>query len=470
MAALEWMYCSKCGAMISNDYSFCPQCGALKNKIDKSVLQSEQLNVNQTFPEFEYSVDIQQAMQQLMNQQAWNQQSINQQPISQQPMNQQAWGQQAMNQQAMNQQAWNQQPINQQPMNQQAWNQQPINQQTYYNGVPQQSSMPWQAPQNGFSNPNVSNEIMIQQKKKSWKPKVIVIGTACAFIGLIVILLITSLPKNNKDFYSGTIKALGKNLNSGGFEVNITVDGETVKALTYIDTKESEMALLATSPDLTEQLGIYKGSVFEIYDNESTKVEDISEQQDLFFKYYNKYLKDISGLSDIDLEAFFNDILSESGEYYATSYLTFFDFSELQKEIKELESKLDDVEFLKKNFDYSIEESKDEITHSLTINMYDFIRLIMQEFESESALFSLADLGGVASDYSDIDVLIDTTIEDGYLTELRVTVRDTRYNDWETVKITFSNFGSEEIDDMMDTVQRYYENMDEEDYNFYYND
>lgn len=425
LAVLEPMYCSKCGAMISDESSFCTQCGALRHKIDKSAMQSKQLNANQPFPEFEFSVDTQQPM--------------------------------------------NQQPMNQQPTNGQAWNQQPMNQQLYYNNS-QQSSMPWQASaQNGFIPPNTSNEIQIQPKKKNWKPKVFAIGAACVLIGLIIFLVVKLLP-NNKDFYSGTIEAFGKNLNSGGFEVAITVDGETAKVLTYIDPEESEMAFLATSPDLTEQIGCYKGSIFEIDGRESIKVADISEEQELCFKYYNKYFKGISGFADIDLEAIFNDILIESGDNISASYLAFFDFNELQEELKKIESKLNDTEYLEKNFDYKVKKSDGEYTHSLTINMYDLVDLIRKEYASELELYGIVSMQDIGDEYTDIEFLIDTTIKDGYLTKLKFTVRDLRENETESLMITFSDFGSKKIDDMLETVQRYYKNMSEEDYSFYNND
>ena len=468
MAVLEPMYCSKCGAKLSDESSFCTQCGALKKKIDKSNTQANQQNVNQTFPDFEYSVDMKQPANQQPINQAWTQpplnqqttyqQPLNQQPMNQQPINQQAWSQQSINQQPINQQAWNQQPMNQQPINQQAWSQQQVT---------QQGSMPWQAStsQNGYFPSNSSNEILIQNKKKNWKPKIIAIGAACAFIGLIIVILVLALPKGNKEFYTGTIEALEKNFNSDGFKVTITVDGETVKALTYINPKKSEIAFLASSNQTSEQLALFNGSVFEIDDNRSILNEDISEQQKLVFKYYNKYFSGISGLGDIDLELLLDDIASDSGGF-PTYYFSLIDFDQLQNEIKELESKLNDKEFLESNFDYTIEEYDGEINHSLTINSYDFIELLIKEMDYESELFSVVELEDVLDDSDDIDFLIDTTIEDGYLTKLKLTVKDNRYNDRDTIKITFSDFGSDDIKDMLETVEEYYDIMEEDYYDY----
>ncbi|MDD5936905.1 MAG: zinc ribbon domain-containing protein [Clostridiales bacterium] len=438
------MYCTKCGAKLVDGCNFCDKCGA-KQRVRLSTISKEQeqetLTIQKT--QSEETVQLNKQDQQTTLKQGMNSipnNDTNAYPEFEYNLN-------------MAQSVGSQQPIGNQSAQQSN---------VYFNPSTGNAQNPWQSV-TPVNNPNNSPYAMAisQPQKKDHKPKIFAAVIVGCLVVAIAALIITLFPKKDNNVYTNTIEALGKNLESGGFTMKIVGYDQNTTAKLKFNPKKSEIALLVQDDYTDDKFCLYKDTLMRVDDNENSyEINNIEDELNYLYRYY-KYFDDISKISDIDFKKLCKEV---NKDMYGEDYLDSIDFDkDMEQEIdefvdglKKIESKLNDKKYLEDNFLYTTTKSGKKTVYKFTINKKNVDELLAEDTNGD-----IEDLKEVAGDIGSnlSKVYVEITIEEGYLTEIHLVYQYRTVDVQEEYTISFSDFGTKNLDSMMDQLKDYYDNM-----------
>lgn len=306
------------------------------------------------------------------------------------------------------------------------------------------------------------------QPEKPKKKIGLIIALACVAASLFFVLVAGLL--TNWFGLNGPMmqiaRGANKTLKAGSFTVDFDVSiaesyfEENVKgtASVAIDPKKEEVTLFAEATMDGEKyiIAIYDEYLIAEYDGEYT-CQDISDELDEFFEYYEK-LED-----NISLKPDWEEIIDNEYAYEAMEEVI--DFDELNDALPKFLRKLNSQSWLKKNAGYSVKRVNGVKMHTFKPDVYKLLSATLPIFEDvfadEDTYEDLEDNLEYVEDFADeMDLQFSIGVKGGKLACIEGTFASEEEDAEYSGEIKFSEIGKvkfdyNELDDLLDDALDY---------------
>jgi raffinose/stachyose/melibiose transport system substrate-binding protein len=270
--------------------------------------------------------------------------------------------------------------------------------------------------------PNYSEVNVPQKRKRNILPWVIsAAGLALAAVLVVLIIIFTK-----KDaVFDNIIASLKGTLEAKSCEFSIEVEQEygdysseeEISGIFEYDLENEKLNYDINLEDNDESI-LYDGNVYYVYDETVTSTEDISDELDMIFEYYDEYKDALDDFGKVDWE----ELIDEAG------LSNYFHEDKLQGCMNTLKKKLNDKEFFNKVCnEFQIKKENKETLYTFDFDVTKLTEAVIDIFEP-------------AIDY-DIDDFKDEILDQTDLIEsfkLEITTQDNR--------LTSAHFNLEIID------------------------
>ena len=226
-------------------------------------------------------------------------------------------------------------------------------------------------------NQQVLPDVTQKKKKKPLLP--IIFGiSGIAIIAIILVICLMTLKK--EAVLDNILASVKGTLKAESFDFTITAKGiiddeeessNKVKGTLEYNLEKEKLAWELKQDDGYECI-LYDGILYELEDGEIYSSEDISDELDMIFEYYEDYNSALDELDDMDWE----EAIEDAG---ISNYI---EADRLQKCVKKFVEKLNDKAFYKKVCnDFEIKDTKDGKLYSFDVDVPEIIDAVIDIFE-----------------------------------------------------------------------------------------